>query len=341
MERSLPQGDVRVARTSYGAALAGLDRAATDAGWRLFDRIATRNWLLEWRLPRWLGESLDLGAEAAEALALANVFGLAYVRLRDDLADGETESADWAQTLAATLHDRWVAVYIQLFDGQRAFWRCFQQYMIEWRQSDESPTRPFEAYTTDDFLRLAHRGAPLKIGCAAAYLLAHRPGIMPALTKTIDCLLVAAVLLDHVKDWRDDLAAGRYNAFVSYVSALAQTPENRVANRRAVWQELAAGDVGRPYFHTIRNWLRLAAAEAQPIGCSGLSRYLAWLEAEAVGFGERLATAADAGLRAATERLWAASTAPGGRADHSWQEGYSNGNFGPDGSPGGAGDVRR
>ena len=210
-ERSLQQGDARVARTSYAAALAGLDRAATDAGWGLFDRIATPNWLLEWRLPRWLGESFGLGLEATEALALANVFGLAYVRLRDDLADGETESAGWAQTLAAALHGRWVAGYISLFDGQRAFWRCFHQYMAEWRNSDESPAHAFGAYTNQDFLRLAHRGAPLKIGCVAACLLADWPDAIPELTTAVDCLLVAAVFLDHVKDWRVDLAAGRYN----------------------------------------------------------------------------------------------------------------------------------
>ena len=189
--------------------------------------------------------------------------------------------------------------------------------MAEWRNSDESPAHAFGAYTNQDFLRLAHRGAPLKIGCVAACLLADRSDVIPGLTTAVDCLLVGAVLLDHVKDWRADLAAGRYNAFVSYASTLAQTPEHRAANRRAVWQEMAAGDAGRPYFDTARAWLRLAAAEAQPVGCSGLSRCLEWLEAEAVGFGERLAAAADAGLRTATQRLWAASTAPGGRADHS------------------------
>ena len=198
-----------------------------ECGRRLLDRISPPNWTLEWSLPGWLGSALGLDASTIADLTLANVFGLAYIKLQDDLLDGEVGEDDRqaALLLSSVLHRKWLLVYTGLFPGDSPFWGYFEQYMTQWVRatwaSRQEHSKPWAAWGEEDLLILGHRGAPLKICAAAACLLAQRAELIPQLESALDHLLIGAVLLDHALDWADDLAAGRYNAFVAYASALA------------------------------------------------------------------------------------------------------------------------
>lgn len=312
MKRSplLSDPEVLAVRASYCAALEQLPPPLVDAGRRVLDRISTSNWTLEWYLPRWLSNAFGLQPDVSRALVLSNVYGLAYVRLQDDLADGEVSRASWVPTLclANTLYHQAMLHYIWLFERQSPFWGYLEQFMAQWLRatlsSNKPPTTDFRSYAEEDFLRLAERGAPLKICCAGACLLADREGVIPVLASALDHLLVGAVLLDHAYDWADDLAAGRYNAFVAYASPLPQVPGQEEANRRRVLEEIYLGEAARPYFNVLRKHVRTAIETTRAVDCADLSEYLLSFERQVVSYGERLANEARGRLRAAAEQLF-------------------------------------
>ena len=194
----------------------------------------------QWSLPGWLGDALRLPVVSTADLTLANVVGLAYVRLRDDLVDGEIPEGDRRTILmlATVLYQKWLLMYTGLFPGGSSFWASFERYMVQWAgatlRNDRPPARNFSEYDDLDLHHLGARGAPLKICAAGTCLLAGRDELIPQLEAALDRLLIGAVLLDHARDWNEDLAAGRYNAFVAHASPLAQAAGHAEANRRAV-----------------------------------------------------------------------------------------------------------
>ncbi len=305
----LPAAEVLAAGEGYIAACRSAPPrlAAAAAAW--LEQIRPPEWALEWSLPYWLAESMQLSPETMRKLMLSNVIGLAYIRLQDALADGEPAAQiepALGPLLATLLYGRWMQAYRGLCDSPR-FWELFDSYMAEWlvaTAGEDALAGPaFQAYEEADFLRLAHRGAPLKACAAAACLLAGREADLPALAGALDHLLVGAVLLDHAHDWPADLAAGRYNAFVAYASALPQTPEHRSANLHAVQRELWLGSTGRHYFAIASRCVEEAGRLAQPAGCAGLQQYLLWLVQQTSACGERLASSAAARLDASVRHL--------------------------------------
>ena len=244
---------------------------------RLLERIAPPSWTLEWLLPRWIGAPLGLDETTTIDLMLANVLGLGYVRLQDDLADGGVEKAALPATvcLSALLYQEWMALYRRLLAASSPVWTYCARYQSQWIEatlySNQQPEAAFAADNDNDLLRLAARGAPLKICCAGVCLLAdHEEKIVP-LTSAIDYLLAGMVLVDHAADWMDDLAAGRYNAFVHSISSHAQTPEHQEINRRRVMEEIFLGDAGRPYLELARRSVQRAIrlATTFSVTCAG------------------------------------------------------------------------
>jgi hypothetical protein len=296
----LPEREMLAARAGFRAALGDLPPQLSEAAHVWLETISPPNWALEWSLPHWLGESFGLSIETTRRLILSNVLGLAHIRLQDVLIDGERRNIGprEAVLLSGVFYRLWAGAYIDLFGSDRRFWGHFDRYLNEWlcatADSNAGPLGDFGSYTQGDFLWLAHRGAPLKICCAAACLKAGREPAIPALEAAVDRLMAAAVLLDHAQDWSDDLAAGRYNAFVAYASPLPQTRGRRAVNRRKVLEELYLGKAARPYFQVVRDHLRVSRENAQTIGCSELEHYLAWLDARATAYGERMADRAAA-----------------------------------------------
>lgn len=267
-------------QAAYRRTIATLPDDAAQLGLSLLDRLSPPGWTLEWYLPVWLCDTFGLPAAVAQSLVLANVYGLVYVCLQDDLTDGDTNPADRkpAQHLAAAIYEAWVAVYAHHLGRDTQFWRRFNRYMARWRHatasSNAQPTVNFETFINRKYLLLAERAAPLKICCAAACLLAGQPHILPALEAALDHLHVAAVLLDHAGDWVDDLDAGRYNTFVHYVSEAPQSPANRELHRRLILEELWSGAEARPYFQIAASHLQHASTCAQTSDCAGLIDYI-------------------------------------------------------------------
>jgi hypothetical protein len=296
--------DVATIKRRYDLALGRLAPALIEAGERLFAQISTDNWALEWSLPRWLGDALGLPPNLTEALILSNILGLAYVRLQDDVVDGEVDPAirDVVALLGTALHQQWIARYVPLFDPASPFWDHLETYMGQWLRATLSGNSPdqarFSLDSQEELIRLAERGAPLKLCVVAACLLADRGELVAGLTTAVDHLLAAAVLLDHAGDWAQDLEAGRFNAFVAY----AQATSGR-AGRGGVVEEIYAGRSGGPYFALARRQVEIAREKSRPAGIPGLDRYLDWLEGEVDRSGRALARMARQRVQAATEQL--------------------------------------
>jgi hypothetical protein len=303
-----------VVKSLYDAALAGEPSALADCGRRLLDRISPPSWTLEWSLPGWLGSTHGLDTSTIADLTLANVFGLAYIKLQDDLLDGEVGGDDRQAALlllSSVLHRKWLLVYSGFFPGDSQFWSYFEQYMTQWVRatwaSRQECSKPWAAWGEEDLRILSQRGAPLKICAAAVCLLAQRAELIPQLESALDHLLIGAVLLDHALDWSDDLAAGRYNAFVAYASGWPQTAEHQAANRRAVAEELLVGRAGQPYFQSLQRELAVARATACQASCEDLARYISWLRRETLSSSKGMAAMARDQLHRALESLFVAA----------------------------------
>jgi hypothetical protein len=306
----LPETLELAVKDRFCTALAGEPAELAEFGVRLLDRIAPPNWTLEWSLPGWLGGALGPDASSVADLTLANVLGLAYIKLQDDLSDGEVGQDDRqaAALLSAVLHRKWLLVYTGLFPGGSPFWGYFERYMTQWVRatwaSRQEHVKPWAAWGEEELLVLGHRGAPLKICAAGAGLLAQREGLIPHLESALDHLLTGAVLLDHALDWSGDLAADRHNAFVAYASAWPQTPEHQGANRRVVAEELLVGKAGQPYFQLLRRELTAAQALARQAECEELARYISWLRSETISYGKGMAARTRGQMHQAFERLF-------------------------------------
>lgn len=303
----------RIVRARFTAVLAGEPVGVSELGAHLLDRIAPPNWTLEWSLPAWLGGTLGLDTPLVTSLTLANVLGLATIKLQDDLIDGEIgeDTRPAAQLLSMVLHRAWLLVYARLLPGDTRFWDHFESYMLQWTRatlaSRQAWSRPFADWDDDDLSLLGQRGAPLKSCAAAACRLAGRDERLPPFEAALDRLLIGAVLLDHAVDWSDDLLHGRPNAFVASCSSRPQAPAHQEENRRAVLAELTIGTGGKSYFRLLQRELAAAQVLARAAGCDQLARYVSWLRRETARYRTATAAAARDQLRQTVAHLLVAA----------------------------------
>jgi hypothetical protein len=236
------------------------------------------DWAVEVFLPWWLGEAFGLDRETAWELVLGNVLGLAALRLQDDIADDDIDPGDvaTATALSTTFYRGAIALYQARFEAGSPLWRELDREMAHWRAATQGQVRgvpAFDVGSPDAWRRLAQRGAPSKISAFAACLLAGRSRAFPVLDECLDHGLAAKVLWDHVEDWRDDLAAGRWNAFVATMTTEPQVPRLREANRSAVLLALMTSDAIPTYFARIQHESLLAATLSDQLQIGPLSAH--------------------------------------------------------------------
>jgi hypothetical protein len=272
------------------------------AGGRLLAEHGPGQWPVEWHLPWWLAACLGLTEADWRALTFCNLLGLGYVCIQDRLAEDGGISVSGDAVLAAACYELALAELVRLFPAAPDFWHFRRLFMAQWLRAlseDHAPiSRSFDAWQKQDLAWLAWRGAPLKISAVGACLLADRGDAIPILIDALDQLLIAQVLLDHVDDWREDLSAGRFNAFVAYATDAPQDAANAESNRRRVLALLMMGDP-RSYFQLVQSHTARARSLAVQVGCSGLAEFTASLQSEADLSCGRLVDAARSHLRQA------------------------------------------
>jgi hypothetical protein len=236
---------------------------------------------------------------------LGNVFGLAYVRLQDNLFDGEQVGGmEEATALTSGLYQHWIGQYRLLFASSSPFWEYLDRFSGQWLRASLEKGGPsgdeLRSGLAEPVLRLAERGAPLKICCAAACLLAGQESVDTGLLAGITYLLSGAVLLDHADDWQADLVAGRYNALAAFVSPGAGYVQ---ADHQAILEELYLGSVERSYFELVKQQFSRARDCVNGLGIDELEDYLARVEAETAAYNDKLADMMKFQLQKATAEL--------------------------------------
>ena len=156
----LPAVEMLAASESYVAAFQTAPPRLAAAAVAWLDGIRPPKWALEWSLPFWLGESFHLPGPATRGLVLSNVLGLAYIRLQDALADGETLGIEpeLAPALSTLVYQRWMQEYRRLFAGEPGFWTNFDRYLAEWlAASTASAEKPAHAFQEPSMIQTVGR----------------------------------------------------------------------------------------------------------------------------------------------------------------------------------------
>lgn len=281
---------------AYERRVAAIDPALVPAALHLLDRLDPVRWRLEWHLPLWLGNAFGLDRGVSTEIAVTNVLGLASLRLRDDLVDGDVDGGDLAAApaLIATLFEASIDAYRSRLPPASRFWRRLDRWMAEWKAATDNNGQPgpAEPYVRpaggpsaslaqpDRSLRhLSRRGAPLKISAYAICLLTNRTAAFPAVERCLDHTLTAMVLYDHVCDWQDDLVAGRWNAFVA-ATGTPQPAEDPQRARSGVLAGLLSGGAIEHSFARIHAELERAVAASDRFGAPALSAHLSGLASQ-------------------------------------------------------------
>jgi hypothetical protein len=277
-----PVLDVAAIRDELDQIVATLDAPARVLAIRTLEGLQPPNWTLEWYLPVWLGAALGHDRDIVRRVVLSNVLGLVAVRLEDDLQDGELEGSDReaAGRVAPALLDAAIAIYRPLMPLESPFWSELDAALAEWRS--RSVGEPAQA---DHRRILALRGQPLKIGARALWLLADSSVPWAFVDRCLDHALVALALYDDLSDWEEDLAAGRWNAFVASCSALSQTQEHQPRNGSAVLLAMLTRGAARTGFEEVAAEARRAAGLAAEIGSRQLADHLEAMADRAVAQG--------------------------------------------------------
>ena len=132
-----------------------------------------------------------------------------------------------------------MAPYRTLFDDVSPFWAERDRLMSAWRRATTAAALRSGGSASGEAIGrdLAARGAPLKISVTGLCMLADAPRILEQLDGCLDHALTGMVLYDHFVDWREDVAAGRWNAFVEHVSARGvSVPEGRRRPPMSRWR---------------------------------------------------------------------------------------------------------
>jgi len=256
-----------------------------ESGQELFKRIASVNWSVEWNLPRWLAAGTALTEADVQHLVAANVFGLGYVRMYDDRRDGEASSMSRlaGRRLEASLLGAAEGEYSLLLGEETWFWDRFHGHLLRWKQAMKLSHFRFSADDPASSIQagLADIGAPLLIVCAAVCGLSGDLSRLELLEAPIRHYLASAVLYDHLKDWPEDIAAGRPNVFVRWMLAPGGGEWNAAGTPGALDAAFSGLEHVAGYVNLLLDQLELAARCALDAGLQGFAGHLAGLKVEA------------------------------------------------------------
>lgn len=275
----LSQAEIQTVLQDCGHRVAAIQPEARLAAVAWLARFIPQQWPVEWYLPLWLGRAYGVDPTVWYALTTCNVLGLGFVAAQDDLMEaGGQEVDETLELLAPLLHQAALTELHALFPAHDPFWSFYQQAMTEWQQAqisgDQITDKPFALWQRDGLAQCGWRGAPLKITATALCLLAGRAAVIPRLHATLNALLAAQVLLDHLDDWQEDLTAGRFNIFVAFAADQPQWAGRRADNQRRTQQTLMRGDP-TPYFALIDTAFVAAQQHAAACACPDFSAFLA------------------------------------------------------------------
>ena len=231
--------------------------------------IGPDRYALEWHLSWWIGRAWGVAPEICAQLSLGNVVGLAALRLRDDLEDGEVgaENAVAARRLSDGLLQAALAIYGALFPPASPLWPRLDAWLAEWHDATRAGASVAGA------THLAARAAPVKASAYGACLIGGRGEAFSLIEGGLDSALQAMVLFDHLVDWQQDTQAKRWNAFVAHACG-GSAGRSQPPRVRDVYRALLSQDVVGTYGDEIDTHMRRAVALMSDLDVPALEHHL-------------------------------------------------------------------
>ncbi|GAA0136653.1 hypothetical protein YSY43_34940 [Paenibacillus sp. YSY-4.3] len=183
-------------------------------------------------LPYWLQERSAVPIADCRQIAIANIFGMMYYHLLDDLMDNPEARFKHQLPLADLIHFEFLSIYRKYFPIGSPFWSYFQKYIAEW--ADAVTHENSNNFFLESPVRVAHKAAPVKLAVAAICLLSNQEKMIPLLEDSVDTVLITLQMLDDWMDWEKDLKEGSYNCLI----ALIETKQHLAENRRPTPDEI-------------------------------------------------------------------------------------------------------
>lgn len=192
----------------------------------VFEQDSSKNYIC-YLLPFWMKELTTLPAESYRHLAAANIIGMLYYFIQDDIMDSVQESPSPLHVkqhlaLATLLYSDFLAMYQAYFPPESVFWQFFKDYNQEW--SDGVIHESSADYFVTMPMGVAKKAAPVKLGSTAVLLLAERPELIPAANDMMNHVLLTLQMMDDWMDWKQDLADGSYNCLLAMIKARLGRP---------------------------------------------------------------------------------------------------------------------
>jgi len=230
------------------------------------------------QMPEWLVDTLPVtpNLEFQQSLIQSSVNGYYYIRLTDDVMDGDRNRNLELSILPAAgfFCSQFQFYYQAYFPPQHDFWRRFHEL---WLASCESAARDGSLSTVSwsDFERVASRkyraaGVPV---VAACYYYDCPELIAPWLAFTND-LARWSQMLDDILDWHSDRRDQRATYFLSEGGRRKRDGESLdrwVAREGCAWA-----------FDLLEQWMHTLHSSAHELGSVGLQEYLVrrevWLQ---------------------------------------------------------------
>lgn len=195
----------------------------------VFEKDSAKNYIC-YLLPFWMRDSTKLTPEIYRRISTANIFGMLYYFIQDDLMDTPVKSADRPPlpdlktylALANLLYYEFISVYQQYFPYESTFWRYFKKYTHEWADGVIHESR--QDYFIDNPAMIAKKASPVKLGSTAILLLAERPDFIESANEQMGLVLLTLQMMDDWMDWKQDLSDGSYNCLLSLIKSEKELP---------------------------------------------------------------------------------------------------------------------
>lgn len=169
-------------------------------------------------LPFWVKDAAGISDEQCRRLALANVYGMLYFFIQDDVMDGDPAcNVKESLALGNLLLLDMFAVFRGMFPSGSPFWSYYEKYTATW--ADSVTNEASADYFVNDPLLTAGKAGPVKIASTGALLLTGRDELIPGMEHAVDIALTALQMSDDWADWRVDLADGSYNGLIAMIAA--------------------------------------------------------------------------------------------------------------------------
>jgi len=169
-------------------------------------------------LPYWMQEVTGISDEQSHRLALANIYGMIYFFILDDVMDSTHAGGVKSQlSLAGLLQLEMYALFRELFSSDSPFWPYYDRYVTTW--ADCVVNEASADYFVNDPIRTAGKAGPVKIAAVGACLLGGYEQRIDEAEQSIDLALVTLQMLDDWADWQEDMEEGSYNGLLAMIAS--------------------------------------------------------------------------------------------------------------------------